>query len=85
MPDVRFLAPSWNENRWSDLLATLVLTDPHPLARFIGGAMVDEVRREVSVAGAAVRADRLDLLLMAGGEPAAAIQLVQLLAPCLSR
>lgn len=74
MPDLRFLAPGWNENRWSDLLATLVLTDPHPLARFIGGAMVDEVRREVSVAGAAVRADRLDLLLMAGGEPAAAIE-----------
>jgi hypothetical protein len=74
MPDLRFLAPGWNENRWSDLLATLVLTDPHPLAQFIGGAMVDDVRREVSVAGTAVRGERLDLLLMAGGEPAAAIE-----------
>lgn len=74
MPDLRFLAPGWNENRWSDLLATLILTDPQPLTQFVGGAVVDEVRREVSVAGAAVRADRLDLLLHAGGEPVSAIE-----------
>ena len=63
MPDLRFLTPGWNENRWSDLLATLILTDPQPLAPFIGGTVVDEVRREVSVAGAATRTERLDLLL----------------------
>lgn len=74
VPDLRFLAPGWNENRWSDLLATLILADPEPLAHFVSGVVVDEVRREVSVAGATVRAERLDLLLSASGEPVVAIE-----------
>lgn len=67
-PDLGFVIPLTSENRWSDLLASFIATDPTPIAQLIG-CQVDSVRREVLVRGgsrrkgAATRADRLDLLL----------------------
>lgn len=29
-PDLSFVIRGWNENRWSDLLASLIATDPAP-------------------------------------------------------
>ena len=54
VPDLRFIVPAANENRWSDLLASLTSTDPGPIAQFVG-AVPDDVRREVVVPG---RVDR---------------------------
>lgn len=65
MIDLSFVVPGANENRWSDLLATLIATDPAPAARFCG-APPTQVRREVMPPttddGSRTR-DRLDLLL----------------------
>lgn len=73
-PDLRFIVPGWSENRWSDLLATLITTDPTPIERVIG-AEVDDVRREVAVsAETAKKSDRLDLLLTRAGTAVAAIK-----------
>ena len=63
LPDLSFVIPAANENRWSDLLATLIATDPRPIAGLVG-TDCDTARREVTVAGQTGRkSDRLDLLL----------------------
>jgi hypothetical protein len=63
-----------NENRWSDLLATLISTDPDQIARLLQ-IECDSVRREVVVPGfAGRRSDRLDLLLQSAGRSTAAIE-----------
>jgi len=49
-PDLSYVIPGWSENRWSDLLAALIKTDPDPLGQLIGVAPED-VRREVAVPG----------------------------------
>lgn len=73
-PDVSFVIPASNEYRWSDLLATLVSTDPRPMADLLGVAF-DAVRREVVVPGQVGRnSDRLDLRLLQDGQDAAAIE-----------
>lgn len=72
--DLSFVLSGANENRWSDLLASLISTDPAPLAGFLG-AEPDTVRREVVVPGAMVhRSDRLDLLLLRADKQLAAIE-----------
>ena len=43
VPDLQFIVPAANENRWSDLLASLISTDPGPIAQFVG-AEPDEVK-----------------------------------------
>ncbi len=74
-PDLSFLLPAANENRWSDLLAAVVSTDPGPL-RHLLGVDFDTVRREVSVARPDGRRqrDRLDLLLEREGRAVAVIE-----------
>lgn len=73
-PDLSFVVPAAHENRWSDLLATLISTDPSPISRLLG-VEVDAVHREVVVPGpAARRSDRLDLLLVHEGVAVAAIE-----------
>jgi hypothetical protein len=73
-PDLSYVIPGWSENRWSDLLASLIKTDPAPMAELIGTAP-DDVRREVAVPGSASRkSDRLDLLLTVGERQVAAIE-----------
>ena len=74
VPDLQFIVPAANENRWSDLLASLISTDPGPIAQFVG-AEPDEVQREVVVRGQVDRkSDRLDLLLLRDGHRLAAIE-----------
>lgn len=74
LPNLSFIVPGASENRWSDLLAVLMTTDPTPLASLLG-LEFDTVRREVTVPGSTGRhADRLDLLLLAGGTRVAAIE-----------
>lgn len=70
---MKFIVPGWNENRWSDLLASLIATDPAPIASLVGGEP-DDVRREVAVRGDGRRSDRLDLLLTRGQQVVAAIE-----------
>lgn len=73
-PDLSYMIPGWNENRWSDLLASLIKTDPATMADIIGIA-TDEVEREVPVPGATGRtSDRLDLLLRLGERQVATIE-----------
>ncbi|HWJ65129.1 MAG TPA: hypothetical protein VNT31_00485 [Nocardioides sp.] len=73
-PDLSYVIPGWSENRWSDLLASLIKTDPQPMGQLIG-VVPDDVRREVAVPGATSRkSDRLDLLLTEGGGCIAAIE-----------
>lgn len=73
-PDLSFLAPAASENRWSDLLASLIATDPSPIEQFVG-ACPDSVQREVVMAGQiARRSDRLDLLLLRDGRQIAIIE-----------
>lgn len=73
-PDLSYVIPGWSENRWSDLLASLIKTDPAPIAQLIGVAP-DGVRREVAVPGDTSRkSDRLDLLLSQGDRKVAAIE-----------
>lgn len=62
------------ENTWSDLLACFIETDPDPFARAIGGEMPSgavRVLREHSPRG---KADRIDMLVMAGDTPWVAIE-----------
>lgn len=74
LPDLSFVIPAANENRWSDLLATLIATDPRPMADLIG-VEFDAVRREVVIPGQVGRkSDRLDLLLLSQGLEVAAIE-----------
>ncbi|GAB3488271.1 hypothetical protein [Flexivirga lutea] len=74
LPDLSFVVPAANENRWSDLLASLIATDPDPMAGLVGVAF-DTVQREVVIPGQDARkSDRLDLLLVKGGVAAAAIE-----------
>lgn len=47
-PNLSFVIRDANENRWSDLLATLVATDPRPLAALLE-VKCDSVHREVEV------------------------------------
>jgi hypothetical protein len=71
-PDLSFVIPATNENRWGDLLATLIATDPSPIACRLG-IECDGVRREVVVPGHTARSsDRLDLLLLHRGREVAA-------------
>jgi hypothetical protein len=49
-PDLSFVVPAANENRWSDLLATLISTEPDQIARLLQ-IECDSVRREVVVPG----------------------------------
>jgi hypothetical protein len=73
-PDLSFVVPAANENRWSDLLATLISTEPDQIARLLQ-IECDSVRREVVVPGlAGRRSDRLDLLLQSAGRSTAAIE-----------
>jgi hypothetical protein len=72
-PDLSFVIPAANENRWSDLLATLIATDPRPFADLLGVGF-DAVRREVVVPGWTRTSDRLDVLLTRGGRGVAAIE-----------
>jgi len=62
-PSLRFLLPAWNENRWTDLLASFIETDPQPLAKLLNLAGPFAVHREVSISRDDHREDRLDLLL----------------------
>lgn len=73
-PNLSFVVPAANENRWSDLLATLISTDPAPIARLLN-VDFDTVRREVVVPGQVRRkSDRLDLLLLQDDQEMAAIE-----------
>lgn len=73
-PELSYVIPGWNENRWSDLLAALIKTDPIPIEQLIG-VTPDDVRREVAVPGETSRkSDRLDLLLTRGNRQVAAIE-----------
>lgn len=73
-PDLRFIVPAANENRWSDLLASLISTDPAPIAQFVG-AEPDEVLREEPVQGqVGPKTERLDLLLLRDGQQLAVIE-----------
>ncbi len=73
-PDLSFVVPAANENRWSDLLATLISTEPDQIARLLQ-IDCDSVRREVVVPGfAGRRSDRLDLLLQSAARSTAAIE-----------
>lgn len=74
LPNLSFVIPAANENRWSDLFAALITADPAPLAVLLG-VTFDAVRREVTVPGQAGRkSDRLDLLLLNGNSEVAAIE-----------
>ena len=69
-----FVVPAASENRWSDLLATLIATDTQPLSNLLG-VNFDGVHREVVVAAlAGRRSDRLDLLLTDGEQRVVAIE-----------
>lgn len=73
-PDLSYVIPGWSENRWSDLLASLIKTDPAPCGRLIGTAP-DDVHREVAAPGdTSQKSDRLDLLLTHGDRQVAAIE-----------
>lgn len=61
MPDLSYLVPASNENRWSDLLATLITIDPEPLQRLLG-LDFDTIEREAIPPGPVRKADRLDVL-----------------------
>lgn len=71
--DLSFVLPGWNENRWSDLLATLITADPKPMSTMLG-VEVDGVRREVAVPRRQRESERLDLLLTRGGAQVAALE-----------
>jgi hypothetical protein len=73
LPSLRFALPLGSENRWSDLLAVLVETDPAPMTDLLGlqvspGGIT--VRREASID----RSNRPDLVLMAGDRCLAVIE-----------
>ena len=53
-PDLSFVIPAANENRWSDLLASLIATDPEPMAGLVG-ITFDNVQREVVIPGQEAR------------------------------
>lgn len=72
-PDLCFVVPAANENRWSDLLATLISTDPRPIATLLD-VEFDRVRREVVVAGKSRTSDRLDLLFLRDSVEVAAVE-----------
>lgn len=72
--DLSFIVPAASENRWSDLLAVLLTSDPKPLATLLG-VEFDSVRREVSIPRlTGPKVDRLDLLLQRAGVRVAAIE-----------
>lgn len=73
VPSVRHLLPiSSGENRWSDLFADLIDTDPVPIRRLLhlrAGRHI-RVEREVPIPPR----DRLDLMIRADGHPLAVIE-----------
>lgn len=73
MPAIGFALPINSENRWSDLLAVMVATDPGPACELLG-LDVDpaevHVEREVTVDSA----NRPDLVLRVGDRMAAVIE-----------
>lgn len=74
MPNLSFEVPGASENRWTDLSASLITTDPLPFSR-LPGLQFGGIQREVVVAtGTRKRVDRLDLLLTKDGSPVAAIE-----------
>lgn len=72
-PNLTFVVPGASENRWSDLLATLIATDSRPMSTLLG-VDFDAVHREVVVGSAGRRSDRLDLLLTHGSRRVVAIE-----------
>ena len=72
-PNLKFVVPGSNENRWSDLLASLIATDAGPISRIVGGEP-DRVQRELVVRGEGRRSERLDLLLSRDDETIAVIE-----------
>lgn len=73
VPAVEHLLPLGSENRWTDLLATLVATDPSPITRMLNlhfdGQRV-RVSREITVG----LKDRPDLVLTLDDRPVAVIE-----------
>lgn len=70
---IEHVLPLGSENRWSDSLATLVATDPAPIARLLDldlGGRTLKVRREAMVD----RANRPDIVLSLDGQPVAVIK-----------
>lgn len=73
VPAVEHLLPLGSENRWTDLLASLVATDPLPMADLLGLDLAEGevgVRREVTVGSK----DRPDLVLTLDDRPVAVIE-----------
>lgn len=65
-PPIRHLVPLGAENRWSDLIATLIEIDPAPVAGLLG--LGDSPSQVTVQREAAVRKDRIDLVITANGE-----------------
>jgi hypothetical protein len=73
LPVIRFALPINSENRWSDLLAVLIATDPEPVTQLLGLSVSPgkvQVEREV----AADSKNRHDIILRAGNRPVAVIE-----------
>lgn len=73
LPDIRFALPINSENRWSDLLAVLIATDPEPVCRSLrldASPGQVQVQREVTVDSA----NRPDLILRVGDHRLAVIE-----------
>lgn len=63
---IRHLVPLGAENRWSDLIATLIEIDPSPVAGLLG--LGDSPRQVTVQREVAVGRDRIDLVITANGE-----------------
>ncbi|MEV6236542.1 PD-(D/E)XK nuclease family protein [Lentzea sp. NPDC051838] len=66
-PPVRHLVPLGAENRWSDLIAAMIESDPEPVAELLGLGDSPQrvvVQREVPVR----KRDRIDLVITVGDE-----------------
>nr|MDT0659103.1 PD-(D/E)XK nuclease family protein [Micromonospora sp. DSM 115978] len=74
LPAIGFALPLDSENRWSDLLAMLVATDPRPLCELAGTDVDDPekllVRREVAIGSG----NRLDIVVEHDGKPLIVIE-----------
>lgn len=72
--DLRFLVPIGNENKWSDLLATMIEADPVPMAEVLGlPEMADGITVAREHTGGS-QEDRLDLWLESIGGLTVAIE-----------
>jgi hypothetical protein len=65
-PPIRHLVPLGAENRWSDLIATLIELDPDPVAGLLG--LGDSPRQVTVQREVAVGRDRIDLVISVNGE-----------------